>query len=446
MTPWEFREYHNIASLTRRRGEGIGFAGVGAKIFLERAEYTLTETKFRTFQCATNWAFREKSLEYEPIQSPNKIPYPTGTYVEVKLKDREDINKLTPQFVKETLQKQYNAILMGLYNIRTVAINEERVEPWQVAADELEERKDLNFRFGGHHIRGFLIKARRELPDEFQGPFIVVYGKTVKQCWFRQYPDLLMIKTFYGLILADYLINILTTSKSDFELTSMLWKKFHGKMGRVLSEWLNKIGARLRPPTVPTDLDRMSRELERSINDVLRLPEFTDLANTIFQNIMRRTVGIRSERGEFAGTEVEGSQRTTGILDGLSEGGGIDMIGEEEGTGIIEDESGATPIERVRRRVKGGIRIGYDDRPEDPSEGWVGVDPQTQRNAIIINKGHPAWKVAEGLTLQAHAEHVRVYHVLRSVVTALIEESGIENPKEVARKLFSKWYEHYIGG
>jgi hypothetical protein len=37
MTPHEFREYHNIASLTKRRGETIGFAGVGAKVFLDRS-------------------------------------------------------------------------------------------------------------------------------------------------------------------------------------------------------------------------------------------------------------------------------------------------------------------------------------------------------------------------------------------------------------------------
>ena len=367
MTSWEFKEYHNIASLTRRRGEGIGFVGVGAKIFLDRAEYTITETKHRTFHRATHWAFYGDSLEYELVETPNKIPHKTGTYVEVKLTEREDINKLAPQFVKETLQQQYNAILLGNYRVREVTLNGEIVEPWQLNESEIERRKDFDFRFGGHRITGFFVKANRSLPDDFQGPSIVVHGKTVTQWWFRQYP--LMSETFYGLILADYLIDILTTSKSDFERKSMLWKKFHGKMGRVLSEWIDEIGARPRLPTVPTDLDRMSRELERSINDVLRMPELTDLANTIFQNIMRRTVGIRSERGERTGTAVEGRQRTTGTLGGTGEGGGVETIGEGEGIGIMEDESGTTPIERVRRRVRGGIKIGYDEQLENILEG-----------------------------------------------------------------------------
>lgn len=53
----DFKEYHNIASLTKRRGEGIGFAGVGAKIFLDRAEHIITETKSGGFSGTTKWAF-----------------------------------------------------------------------------------------------------------------------------------------------------------------------------------------------------------------------------------------------------------------------------------------------------------------------------------------------------------------------------------------------------
>jgi hypothetical protein len=56
-----------LASLTKRRGETIGFAGVGAKVFLDRAEYTLTETRSKSFHGATQWAFYRESLEWEPI-------------------------------------------------------------------------------------------------------------------------------------------------------------------------------------------------------------------------------------------------------------------------------------------------------------------------------------------------------------------------------------------
>ena len=438
MTPYEFKEYHNIASLTKRRGEGIGFAGVGAKVFLDRSEYTTTETKSRNFHGTTRWAFYGESLEWEPIATLNKVDHPTGTYVEVKLRNREDLSKLNPKFVKEVLQQYYNATLLGYYHVRRVTINGREVEPWKVPKSEIERRKEFEFRYGGHRIKGFLVKSTRRLPEEFQGPFIVVFGKTVTQWWFRQYP--LNSETFYGLISADHLIDILRTSKSDFERTSMLWKKFHGKMGRMLSDWLDEIGAKPRIPIPPTDLDKMFRDVEKSINKILRMPELADVANTIFQNIIQRTVSIRSQRGELGGTLVEGKQATTGTIGGPSEGKGVDTIGDAEGKGTVEDEGGLTPIERVRRRVRGGIRIGYDKQPVNPLEGWI--DPGKQ--AIIINTEHPAWKVADGLTIEARDERVRVYHILRVVFGTLVDEGGIESPKETQAKLFSAWYNTWV--
>jgi hypothetical protein len=212
-------------------------------------------------------------------------------------------------------------------------------------------------------------------------------------------------------------------------------------MGHVLSGWLDEIGAKPGLPALPTDLERMSRELERSINQVLRMPELSELANTIFQNIIQRAVAIRSESGKLAGTESEGMQRTTGTLGGLGEGEGVVTAGDEEGKGVAEDEQGLSPIERIRRRIRGGIKIGYDDtQPKNPSESWI--DPG--RQAIIINIMHPAWKVADGLTLQARDERVRVYHVLRAVFATLVEEGGVDSPKETLAKLFSCWYDSCI--
>jgi hypothetical protein len=440
MSRYELEEYHNIASLTKRRGEGIGFAGVGAKVFLDRAKYTITETRSRSFGATTQWAFYGDSLEWEPATCRGKVKYPTGTYVEVKLGTNEDIRRLRPEFVKETLQQYYNGILLDYYDVKNVSINEAKVEPWQIPQADIERRKEFEFKYGKYRINGFIVKSARVLPEEFQGPFVVVYGKTVMQWWFRQYP--VNSETFYGLILADPLIDVLRTSKSDFDRTSLLWKKFHAKMGRVLSVWLDEIGATQSTPAISTDLDSMSRELEKSINQVLKMPEFSSLANSLFQNMLQRTVAIRNNASEFKGVETEGEQITTGTLGGAGEGKGVETMGDDEGKGIVEDESGLTPIERVRRRVRSLIRIGFDEQPNNQLEGWI--DPG--KAALIINTGHAAWKVADGLTLQAKDERVRVYHVLRTVFTTLVEEGGMESPRETLAKLFSSWYDSCIRG
>lgn len=430
MTQNEFVEYHNIASLTKLRGAGIGFAGVGAKIFLDRAEYIVTETKSQVFYGASKWTFANGTPTWYSVSTQDRVRT-TGTFVEVKLKIEEDGKKLTSDSIIKVVREHYNAILQGHYKVQNVIINGKRIEQW--VPSDIEQRKDFDFRYGGHRIRGFFIKAKNKLPDEFQGPHIVVYGKTIQSNWFKQHP--LMGETFTGLILADHLIEILRTSKADFDRTSMLWKYFHAKMGRVLSDWLVEIDAMPRPPTVSEDLDQLARDLEKSINDVLKTPEFAELSRNIFQNIMQRTVGIRSAVGNDMGVEVVGSQTTTGTIGGTGEGGRVVTVGDEEGRGIREDESGETPIERVRRRVRGGIKIGYDDRPDIIIEGWIDLGQQI----ITINKGHPSFKVAYNLSAET-------YHVLRCVVNILVKEGNIETPDEVIANIFSKWYERQASG
>jgi hypothetical protein len=435
-----FREYHNIASLTKKRGETIGFAGVGAKIFLDRAESIVTETKSKNFKGATHWAFYGDSLEWKPVHTINRVKTSTGTFVQVNLTTVEDVSTLSAQFLNNVLRLQYNAILMGNYNVQTVTVNGTKVLPWKVTNNDIAMKKEIFFKYGKNRVKGFIVKSTRNLPEDYQGPFIVVHGKTVTQEWFRQYP--LGSGTFYGLIQADFLIDILRTSKSDFERTSMIWKKFCGKMASLLSQWLDEIGAKPTRAVTQNDLEKMSEEIEKSINKVLKMPEFESIANTLFQNVIQHNVAIKSNSSELMGVETNGSQETTGTTGGGVGGEGASTLGEEEGTGFVENPEGTIPVEKVRRRVRGLVRLGFEEKPEDVAEGWT--DPA--QKAIIINIGHPAWKIADGLTLQSKSEHVRVYHVLRTVFSTLVEEVTTETPKETLAKLFSSWYNSCIKG
>lgn len=435
----EFTDYHNVASLSKKRGEGIGFAGVGAKIFLDRAEYVFTETKDKRFHAATYWAFYGESLQWVPKQVQNLVPYTTGTYVEVKLKKADDRTALTTLFVKETLQQHYNAVLLGHYGEKRITINGEILKPWSPDTEAIEIKKEFIVKVRKFSVKGFLIKSTKEVNEAFQGPQIIVHGKTICPYWFRQYPT--YTECFTGMIFADFLIDILTTSKSDFDRTSMLWKLFHSRVGKVVGTWLDEIGAKPKPPEPSDDLSLLSQKIEKTINELLKLPEFTDLANSIFQNILERTIGIRSELGEHKGVEVEGGQTTKGSLEGSKKGEGLSTVGPNDEIGVMENEQGEAPLERLRRRVRGGIKIGYEERPEELLEAWINPETQT----ITINKGHPSWKVAEGLSVQATSEHVTVYHMLRSVFKLLAEEAGTESPDKTVRDLFLSWYEHFIG-
>jgi hypothetical protein len=241
------------------------------------------------------------------------------------------------------------------------------------------------------------------------------------------------------MIIADHLISIVNTPKTQFTKTSLLWRRFYIETSSRFSQWLDKIGAKFNPPRISSDTDKMVRELEKSINDMLSAPELSDLANTVFQNKLERTTAIESVNGQLAGIEVEGSQKVSGTLGGSAHGGKVNTIGPDEGKGVIESRSGDVKVERVRRRMKAGIKIGFFEKPDDPNEGWI--DPVSQ--TVTINTGHAAYKIACALSIQGRMYHVWVYHVLRTVVKTLLEETE-EPPDIIENKLLLRWYNQSI--
>jgi hypothetical protein len=104
--------------------------------------------------------------------------------------------------------------------------------------------------------------------------------------------------------------------------------------------------------------------------------------------------------------------------------------------GILENDQGEETVERLRRRVKGGIKISYVVNPDELQEAWI--DPSTQ--TVTVNQGHSSWKVAEKLN-SAKSEQVTFYHMLRSVFRVLVEEAGVESPDKTIRDLFKSLYE-----
>jgi hypothetical protein len=220
----------------------------------------------------------------------------------------------------------------------------------------------------------------------------------------------------------------------------MLWKKFYAKVSAEFSSWLDKIGAKLTPPSISPLTGDVIKQLEKSINEVLTsTPELLELANSIFQNMIKRTTAIRNDQGQLAGIEIEGTQTVAGTLTGSTSGEGVPTTGPEEGTGIIESESGDINVDRVRRRMKSGIRIGFLDKPDDMNEGWI--DPASQ--TITINTGHPAYKVASGLSVEGGVYHVWVFHLLRVVIRILSKETG-DSPDIIENKILVEWYTHSI--
>jgi len=425
-----FVDYHNLASLTKTRGVSIGFAGVGAKIYLDKAYYILTETKHKKHYSASKWAFHGESLRYTPIPTQNRVTHENGTYVEVKIKDPKDIKNLSVDFVTESIQSHYNAILLGHYGKKRITVNRNLVQPYKLDSENIDLKKEFQIKVGRNEVKGFMIKSKKAVNEPFQGPQIVVHGKTIATYWFRQYPT--FSNLFTGIFFADHLIKIITTSKSDFDRTTYPWRQFNSRVGRAFGAWLDEIEAKAKLPDPSEDLNSLSQKIEKNINELLKQPQFSEIAKNLFQNLMQRSVTIRSESGTLKGIEQEGGQLVKGMLGNLAFGEGVPTSGPDDNVGVVVTDQGDLPVQRIRRRAKGGIKISFFENPDELQEAWI--DPSTQ--TITINRGHPSWKVAEKLNRNTKSENVTFYHMLRSIFKLLAKEAGMESPEKTVRELF----------
>ena len=72
MTERQFEEYHDFAAGLKTRGDGIGFAGVGAKISFNIADRVVTETRSRDFVGGSNWYMQSSTkLAWEDVEPIN---------------------------------------------------------------------------------------------------------------------------------------------------------------------------------------------------------------------------------------------------------------------------------------------------------------------------------------------------------------------------------------
>ena len=136
----DFLDYHNLASLAKTKGESIGFAGVGAKIYLDKTYYIITETKNKKYHSATKWAFHGDSLQYQKISTQNRVTHQTGTYVEVKIRDNTDIKNLSVDYVKTAIQLHYNAILLGNYGNKRITVNNDLLLPFELDSEDIDQK------------------------------------------------------------------------------------------------------------------------------------------------------------------------------------------------------------------------------------------------------------------------------------------------------------------
>ncbi|MBN2378548.1 ATP-binding protein [candidate division WOR-3 bacterium] len=424
----QFDEYHDFAAGLKRRGTGIGFAGVGAKISFNVAERVVTQTRSKLFEGGSDWRLEtKKELVWEEIKPKELKGH--GTRVAVYFKDKVKLNYGTTETLIALLRRHYLPLMdskfLKLYSKMTqvsysnelrFVINGVTIEPFLIREEfALEKVKELfPERRGQLYGYGIMGIADKDYPfaPETCGILLCTYGKIIKGELFNQFPGEFGPRLF-GVVEIPGLVNFITTSKTEF-IKSRKHREFEKLYGPIRSEfrtWLKELGVEIPEEVKTQEAKRLERELKKILDDVPELGEFfgfRDKKKILSQNKNGHVNTVTEEGVERTFPDGEGVRgKTPGPLD----------AGDEPGERLVSNRDGekrAAPISRTSRR---GPKISFAEVPDRNELAWV------EGGNIIINSGHSVYRKVQSNNT------ARRLHNLFSIGSAIQRFLGSEAEK-----------------
>ncbi len=439
MTEQDFQEkYHSLAFSTKKRGEGIGFAGVGAKlylIFLDAGNRIITETKSKTFHGASELTLVDGEPKWRKITSD--VLKHSGTKYAVEL-HKKHLSLLVADKVMKIIQKHYNAILLGLTGEITIEVNGIEVPPKKMKghSDSYSfNTMDAKTKKTVESTCAFYL-SKEELEEDATGLEIVVFGKSIKRDWFIGLESIKpeFRKKIAGYVLSDGLAPLLGTNKADFRTVEnpRLWANYKQRVYEIFKKWLQEVGAFEKPAekALKTEMIMVKKDVEEELAKILKDPIISKY--NLFMMRRNSSVTVPKKDGDINAVETDGTQKTSGTLGEGNEGHGTNVEGPDpSGHGLKEKPEGNEKGEKVPRNVKHGISIGFMGKKDDPAESWLTPE------AILINDLHPTFTRCKELGFTAEK-----LHLLRCVFMTLIENNPPETMKEAfddLRTFYKAW-------
>jgi hypothetical protein len=425
----ELARYHDIATTTKIRGEGIGFAGIGIKLGILASEEVLTEARRGKSHVATSWWLVSRHrAPWRWVPVPGLVGE-HGTAVRLRLH-----NRLSPLletgFLESTLLRHYqplfdpefDEILAEHYPAGVRFIINGRVIA-RVSTPEgralLAIRPGRKRKPSGH---GYLVRQEGPLPEEQQGIAISTLGKVIKRGWDWLGFSPVEPRRIAGLIEVPVLAACLTLNKADFIRAGTrggLYLAYRKAIQEAVSEQLATWGDR-RDALEEELRRRKTRPLERDLAAVLAemAKEFPLIASLVEQHFggqrrlpMSHVGGDGAARGlraaPLAGAPVPEAVDSGGI-EALDEAAAESASRSDQSTNLTPAGSGTLwPTARGRHRpTRLGLTIQFESRPDDPNLARL------VESTVWVNEAHPAYR-------RAVASRAEGYHVALSVAMAL---------------------------
>jgi hypothetical protein len=433
----ELARYHDLATSTKTRGAGIGFAGVGIKLALLVCAEVVTETRRGRHHVASAWrlASRHKA-PWRWIPPPGLV---TARGTAVRLTPTSPLSPLLdPGFIEATLRRHFQPLLDpaldGILSVHypdgvSFVVNGRPLarQSWPAA-----ERAPVTIRMARRRKAaggGYLVRSADRLPDDLQGVAVSTFGKVIKRGWDWLGLAPATAERVGGLIEVPGLAESLTLNKADFiragsrgAVYLAYRKAIQEAVAAQLAIWgdAGAEGERARR--------RAARPVERDLERVLAdLAEDFPLLGTLVEQRaggQRRlpVVGPGDGSPEAAALQSSAVAPTPVGRPGAEPSPGVEAEPyAEAGARASEpaEQSPPTADERLsetagrvvtgpvaRRPARYGLNIQFEARPDDPELGRL------VESTVWVNEAHPAYR-------RASASRSEGYHVALAVALAL---------------------------
>jgi hypothetical protein len=441
MTARGFELYHNFSTSFKRKGYGIGFAGLGAKLALKISDKIVTETRqkstsSKSFWGASEWKFEKPKRRSRTSAQPvwydldERTLTHHGTRVHVYLKGKSHA-LLKPGEVAAVIERHYLPLLRlhefydmaGIYKRITILINGVLFElPGYVP----QKSKQFIMRRGkSRKPYGYALFELHpdELPEESQGIAVSTFGKVIKRDYLKLYfPQMNRVT---GIIEVPELVECLTTNKCDFRKEGTAGNKYYrfGKLAQQeFRKWLEELQL-LEKKEIKSDRDaqRLQHVINRIVGDIPDLQQFYGFRTT-------RESLVKEENGEYTGTIPEKFSGDEGTEQAQSEEDAVNDAIEK----AVERIQGLEPgkelaAERRVRSTRFGPKIQYADEPDRDDISWM------EGETVLINTAHPTFQ-------KAVAKKVVEYHNLFAVAIAMLRDIPTATEKlQLLEQFMSRW-------
>jgi hypothetical protein len=389
----ELARYHDLASSTKSRGQGIGFAGVGIKLGLLVSEEVLTETRRGKTHVATIWRLSSRHRAPWKWLPPPGLVHERGTAVRLKLQNALS-PLLDPGFLEGTMRRHYQPLLDPSFEQFLsshypqgiqIVVNGRLLEKQAWQGPETAPLEIRLVRKRKPSAVGYLVRQHMPLSEDRRGIGISTLGKIIKRGWdwlglTPQAPE-----RVGGLIEVPALAACLTLNKGDFiragarGATYLAYRKaIQEAISRQLATWGD---AREPAEEARRRVARpLERDLERVIEDLSQ--DFPLLASLVEQRAggqkrlpIGKNGGVGGALPSAATFAAPGSHEAETAL--VEQSYAETPQTNDETRPAESPATTGSPAAGVllpgrttaRRPGRYGLSIQFEDRPDDPELG-----------------------------------------------------------------------------